>query len=274
MASNRDDLVGGSYIRFEAGRAHDAKRVFQRVYAGALVSLALILADATLPKVGSAFSADYPDLRLVDVNASVVGKQANPDTGDTETIVRVELEYVDQGDTHVEGGSNTAQAVTSFDKDGERIEVEYNGDSYIPEVPVEVPIPWLLIEMTQVIEGSGTIEAHRQSVEGKVNEDTFLGLPPRCWMVMRVQYEKVGEEDLGGIVRHRYRCQYYLEARKPRSAKLTPSGDVTQVAGWDALISYVGSDGVIPADATFVVKEMYTSIQFGGAPGVFGSVEF
>lgn len=269
MASNKDNLIGGSYIRFEGGRAHEARRIFQRVYAGGLESLAAIALDATLPKVGSAFSADFLDLRMVDINCQVTGK-----TAAAETIVQVTCEYIDQGSFHVEGGSNTAQVLTSFDKDGERIEVEYNGDSYIPEVPIEVPIPWLLIEMTQVIEGSGTIEAHRQSVEGRVNEDTFLGLPPRCWMVMRVQYEKVGEEDLGGIVRHRYRCQYYLEARKPRSAKLTPGGDVTQVAGWDALISYVGSDGVIPADATFVVKEMYTSIQFGGAPGVFGSVEF
>lgn len=270
MASNIDKLKEGTFIRFENGRAVEGRQVFQRIYPAGLAGLAAFVTDATLPQIGDAYDDAYPTLKLVDIDISVKSADA---TG--QNIVHVKCDYVDQGTAHVEGGASTATVLTSFDVDGNRIEVEHNGDSYVAQVPFEEPRRWIQIQIAQTFEGSQAdsgINAHVESTLNKVNADTFQNMPPRCWRVAKIDHELM-RDWFQGVQKKTYMVRYYLESRPVKVVELTPGGGTTNVAGWDTVIGYE-ADGAIPADAVFRVIELYGAIDFGGSGGVFGSVVF
>lgn len=268
--NNVDLLKEGTFIRFEAGRAVEGRKVFQRIYPAGLAGLAAMLTDMSLPQVGDAFDDLYPSLKMIDARMDVRGVDA---AGQSQVLV--DCEYAAQDPVHVQGGSSTASVLTTFDRNGDRIIVSHAGDEYIAQVEYEEPRSWLQVQLTQVFEGSQAesgIAAHIASTLNRVNADTFQGKAPRNWRVVSIDHELV-RDWFAGVQKKAYRCTYRIESRPARQVELTPGGGLTTVPGWDQTVAYE-ADGAIPSDAVFTVVELYDELDFGGGGGVFSGVVF
>lgn len=269
MAANLDNLKEGTFIRFSMGRAVSGRKVFQRAYTGGVPGLAEILTDYTLPSIGDEYDAQYPQLRVVDADMKV--QSTDRTTG--ASIVHIQFDYIDMSEIHVDGGSTTATVQTPFDSDGNRITVSREGDEYVALIDVEEARSYLLVE--RVLTFAPEIEEIATWVKervNRVNDDTFLGEPARCWRVARIEYELLFERIAFGNVNQKvYRVRIYAEHRPARDVELVAGESLETVAGWDAIVAYE-ADGVVPADAIFTVKQRYTEIDF--ATQIFYGITF
>lgn len=267
MATNNVDLIAdGTYLRFENGRAVEGRKVFQRTYSGGLDAFGAVKNDNTLPIVGDRFSSDYPDLACI--SADITHRSQNEDGA---SALRIVAEFIDQGRVHIEGGSATATVLTSFDRQGNRLEVAYDGETYIAQVEYEEPRGYMLIELHKTFEGSATMAQYVRANLNKVNSADFEGLPPRCWRISKIDYQLV-RDWFQGVQRKAYRITFYVESLPPKLAELVPNEPKTLVPGWDKIVGFEQEGGIIPADAIFQVEELYDAAEFGGETGIFAGV--
>lgn len=269
MSHDIDDILEGTYIRFARGRATEGRRVFQRGYTGGVPGLAEILTDYTLPAISDAYDEQlYPQLRMVDADMKVTS--TDRETG--ASIVRINFDYIDMSEIVVEGGSTTASIQTAFDSDGNRITVSREGDEYVALIEAEEARSYIVVE--RVLTFAPDIESIPVWIKARinrVNDDTWLGEPARCWRLARIEYEALFERVAFGNVNQKiYRVRFYAEHRPARQVELVAGETLETVAGWDAVVAYE-VDGGVPSDAIFSVKQRYAELDFDA---LFSGVTF
>lgn len=259
MSVNVDGMIAGAWIRIENGIAVAAHQVFHRAIDGNADPLVTWKDDMTLPQPFDSLAPDrFPNLVVVNQYAHVVGAGS---PGGKATIA-IEFDYVYIDTLNQTGGTGTATILSSFDSSGNRIVVTDPATStnYVGQTEIEEARPFKNISM--VI--TGDPDVIQQSIVNKVNDadwptDSASPLHNKCWRVVRDEYVpiKLTDDPATSIYRH----QFYVEGIPQHDIHLSPTGSATTVYGQQR-VEALSINGAIPADAVFVVIDVYATADF------------
>ena len=227
MASDRIDLVEGSFLTEEYGENVEAVRI-------AIVHLSKsetpifenALAKSIVPEPGASLNNDSPNVKVFRRTPKIVGLDGS------NVTVQVTVEYQIQrpesdAPNPLRGGASLTQIETAKGRDGSQITVTHDGDTQGGQISVLVAQANFSRE---IIEQTDDPEAIQNEWIGKVNLNQWKGGSPRTWICSDVQYELVERNDSGT---DRYSFTYSFEQSD------NPDG-------WDPTVVYQNADGTIP----------------------------